>query len=399
MKKHKYVIYGTLIFISSFFIVMGFITISHGLSSDVSSKKTYIKKVEIKKDPEQIKSEFIEGKIIISEVQISNRYLSILTSNMNNRYESAIIDKKTSKIISFTDLITPTCKEKYWDKIYELLELKYPKFIVDEIKTGKGRIIYDAYSNQVKLYFYDYSFTPSYTDTVSLTVNYNEINSYLNFAYQLDDKYQNEDGYKYTPEKKTIALTFDDGPSGEFTKEIVDTLIENKAKATFFMVGGRMAENSNIVKYVHDNGMEIGSHTYNHVDATKITIEELKENLRKTNDAYKSIIGEDIKLFRPPYGLKNNKIINQINYPFIIWNVDPMDWKNKDSNKIVNHILNNACDGCIVLIHDIHKTTKDAVKILLPELYAKGYQIVDVSTLANLKGKTLENHKVYGYIK
>ena len=110
---------------------------------------------------------------------------------------------------------------------------------------------------------------------------------------------------------------------------------------------------------------------------------------------YKEITNDDIKLTRPPYGNINSLIKKNVTTPIITWDVDTNDWLYRDANRTYNHILENAQDGDIILMHDIYKETLDAVKLVVPELIARGYKITTVSDLANEKGVTLEAKKVY----
>ena len=103
--------------------------------------------------------------------------------------------------------------------------------------------------------------------------------------------------------------------------------------------------------------------------------------------------GEEIYLTRPPYGAYNKSIKEGIDTIFIRWNVDSLDWK--EPEKYVQTVMDTVQDGSIILLHDIHKTTVDGLDTLLPLLYSNGYQVMGVSELAKVKGKTLENHNVY----
>ena len=165
------------------------------------------------------------------------------------------------------------------------------------------------------------------------------------------------------------------------------------------MIGNKMDAYKESLMYVYENGFEIGSHTYNHINMKRETISKVKEELKKTNDTYYGITGSYITLVRPPYGAYNSEVVNAINYPLITWNIDTNDWRYHNSDYIVNHIMENVSDGSIILMHDSYESTLDAVKKALPKLYAEGYQIVTISDLAALKGITIEDNKVYSYFR
>lgn len=366
-----------------------------------------LKKVEINKDGEQEisvndnneeKIEDITDEIIpVIELEEFN-FASFITTK-NEIHETVIVEKKTGKFLEFKELLKEDMLDEFWGKVYELLDLKYPKFIVDKLKNNEGNIYYDIKENEVIIYFENYKFEPEFLDTISIKVNYNEIQDFLNFTPLLDSEYVNESAYDYDKNKKTIAFSFDDGPSGKYTKEIVDALKDNKAKATFFMVGNKMNTYKNSLLYVYKNNLEIGSHTYNHINMKRKTINEIEEELKKTNDTFYSITGSNINLVRPPYGSYDDNILSNIDYPFITWNIDTNDWRYHNKDYIVNHILENVTDGSIILMHDSYETTVEAVKEVLPKLYALGYQVVTVSDLAAIKGENIENNKVYSYFR
>ena len=160
-----------------------------------------------------------------------------------------------------------------------------------------------------------------------------------------------------------------------------------------------MNPNPDIVKYVKEHGMEIGSHTYSHTNLKKLKANKLDEEVYKTNEVYNSITGENLKLLRPPYGSMNDKIKDSYPYSFILWSVDTLDWKYKDSDYLYDYVINNVSDGDIVLMHDIHQTTKIGVEKILPELYVRGYRVVSVSELARIKGIELTPNTKYRSLK
>ncbi len=130
---------------------------------------------------------------------------------------------------------------------------------------------------------------------------------------------------------------------------------------------------------------------------TKLSNEEQIAQLVNTSNVVKKHIGVGTKIYRPPYGeyKTSRELYKKLGYPIILWSIDTLDWKTKDANNTVKVILDNVKDGDIVLMHDIHKETADAVKILVPELKKRGYQLVTISELASYR-KQLEPGKNYG---
>lgn len=197
---------------------------------------------------------------------------------------------------------------------------------------------------------------------------------------------------------KLIAITFDDGPNYN-TGGVIDILNKYNVTATFFVTGKNIKGNEKIIKKMHDSNMEIGNHTYNHLLLTKYNESKIKEEIEKTNKLIHDITDSYPTLLRTSYGSVNKKIKKVSNMPIIIWNIDTLDWKYKNSKKIADKILNKVKDGDIILMHDIYKSTLNSLDILIPELLDRGYQMVSVSELFYYKEIKLENGKVYGFAK
>lgn len=198
------------------------------------------------------------------------------------------------------------------------------------------------------------------------------------------------------PEKPAIALTFDDGPLPSTTNRLLDILEKSGAKATFFMLGKQVSGGAECVKRMQTLGMEIGSHTYDHKQLTKLSGEGVAEQVKQTNENIRKIIGTDPTVMRPPYGSYNNTVKEAAGMPIILWSVDTLDWKSRNADSVCDVVRKNVKDGSIVLFHDIYGSTIDAVERLIPELQEQGYQLVTVSQLAELKGKEMLSGGVYG---
>ena len=194
--------------------------------------------------------------------------------------------------------------------------------------------------------------------------------------------------------KPMIALTFDDGPS-KYTGEILDTLELYDVKATFFVLGSRVEQYPETMKKMNEIGCEIASHTYHHHDLTKLPPEGVISEISSTNVAVKNVLGYETYLVRPPYGATTEEVRANIGYPLVMWSVDTTDWQSKDAASVVNHVLSVAKDGDVVLMHDIYESTVEAVKMMIPILQERGYQIVTVSEMAKARGATLEHGQNY----
>jgi len=191
---------------------------------------------------------------------------------------------------------------------------------------------------------------------------------------------------------KCIALTFDDGP-GPYTAELLDDLARHSAHATFFVLGQHVAADPDIVRAEVAAGHEVGNHSWSHPQLTKLTSTAVARQLSRTDDAIDQATGGTPTLFRPPYGLVNDAVRREGGRPVVLWDRDTEDWKVRDADKVATNVVETARPGDIVLMHDIHPTTVQAVPRILDELAARGFHFVTVSDL--LAGTTLEPGRSY----
>ncbi len=195
--------------------------------------------------------------------------------------------------------------------------------------------------------------------------------------------------------KPMVALTFDDGPFEQITKSILDTLGEYDAVATFFILGNRVADNPDILERMVHEGSEIGNHSLSHKQLTTLSLDELQYQIEETQRVVESATGIRPVMMRPTYGSYSSELQERLDLPMILWSIDPRDWEIRDATHISKHVLENVQDGDIVLMHDIYDTTAEAVKIIVPQLIQRGYQLVTVSELYAAKGVVLEAGKIY----
>lgn len=186
-------------------------------------------------------------------------------------------------------------------------------------------------------------------------------------------------------EGSCLAITFDDGPHPKNTPRLLDMLKERGIKATFYVIGQNAAQYPEIVQRIVAEGHEIGNHSYTHAALTKCSPAKVAEEINKTNEAIALACGAKPATVRPPYGATNSAITKRLNDEFnlavIMWSVDPLDWKIRNASHVSSHILQNAKSGSIVLSHDIHPSTIDAMPAVLDGLIAKGYKFATVSEL------------------
>jgi peptidoglycan/xylan/chitin deacetylase (PgdA/CDA1 family) len=178
-----------------------------------------------------------------------------------------------------------------------------------------------------------------------------------------------------------IAITFDDGPNKSTTTVLLDGLKERGVKATFFLVGNKAEQNTELVKRMYEEGHLIGNHTYTHVQLCNVSDSESYEEIVKTNEIIEQITGEAVQYIRPPYGSYSNKLLMRINMTPVMWSIDPEDWNTKDVNKVVKSVVENVKGGDIILLHDIYDTSVAAALEIIDELKARGFVFVTVDQL------------------
>jgi peptidoglycan-N-acetylglucosamine deacetylase len=185
-----------------------------------------------------------------------------------------------------------------------------------------------------------------------------------------------------------IALTFDDGPDKKLTPRLLDLLAQHHIHATFFVVGENAAAHPEILQRALREGHEIGNHSWSHPNFAKMSEEAVRSQVRRTEEAITNATGLRPTLLRPPYGSVTARqkrwLHDELGYEIILWDVDPLDWKNPGPSVVTNRIVKETRAGSIVLSHDIHAQTIEAMPQTLRELEEKGFQFVTVSQLLKM---------------
>lgn len=200
----------------------------------------------------------------------------------------------------------------------------------------------------------------------------------------------------YNKTKKHVALTFDDGPNAKTTKKVLNALEKNKCRATFFLVGSNITKSTgSLLKKEKRLGCEIGNHSYSHPLLTKMSSSAVKKQFTRTNQKIKKYIGENATVCRTPYGASNKSVLKAAGSPHILWSVDTLDWKYRNTKRLISYVKGHAKDGDVILMHDIHNTTANAVDSICKELKKKGFETVTVTELAAIKGKKMNKGHTY----
>jgi len=152
------------------------------------------------------------------------------------------------------------------------------------------------------------------------------------------------------------------------------------------------------IERMHENGFEVAGHSWNHPELTRLTNDEIKYHIIGPHDRIESVIGPTPRIFRAPFGATNDRVLRiarEAGFALIGWSVDPRDWELRDAQEVTRNVLQDSRDGSIVVLHDIHKTTAQAMERVVPKLVEQGYQLVTVSELFYYRGIPLNPGQIH----
>lgn len=305
----------------------------------------------------------------------------IYTDKTINKIKTFTYDKKNNKFLTMEDIVDNLDVLDY--DIKKSLLKKYVEADMDFLSN----VSYDYFTidnENLTLYFNPILLNES-NEIIYLDIPLNSLSLLIDIDKQKDeDTYISIKKKNIDPDKKIIALTFDDGPS-KYTKSILDILKKHNVCATFFVVGNKVEFYQKELQRMLKEGSEIGNHSYSHKWLNRLNENEFKSELENTQKAVKKITGFTPKLFRPTYGGYTNKLKTYTDLKFVLWDVDSLDWKVKKTDKILKNVIPFASDGSIILMHDNHSYSKDALDKVISELENMGYQFVTVSELYEIK--------------
>ena len=179
-----------------------------------------------------------------------------------------------------------------------------------------------------------------------------------------------------------VALTFDDGPSSEYTPLLLDGLRERNVKASFFVIGSNIEKEGGeeIIRRIYEEGHLIGNHTWHHVDLSDLSTEDAWKELEMTDSLIKAITGEETALVRPPFG-EFPRSMEEPDKLYVKWTVDSRDWVTKDTQEIVRKVVTDTEENDIILMHDCYETSVEAALQIIDTLSERGYEFVTVDRL------------------
>ena len=199
----------------------------------------------------------------------------------------------------------------------------------------------------------------------------------------------------YTDREDAVSISFDAAWGSDKTKSIVDICAEYGIKATFFLTGFWIDANPDMVKYIYENGFEIGNHSENHYNMSGLSRKKVDEEIESVNTKINALTGTTPKLFRPPFGDYNNTLIKAINEKkmfCIQWNVDSLDWKGLSGDEIIARVLPKIESGSIVLFHNNSDHIVEALPKIIEGIFAKGLKIVTIGELIYQENYSIDNN-------
>lgn len=380
-------------------------------------KDDFLNNVKAVEDIEQPKYDFNLSVNVNDYKDITHVYMLTFAYTGGAHYTrddtSLYYDNKTKE---FVDLKYFFKDEESFKKLssiayYYVLKLEDKTFDELWVKRGTDPTI-DNYQHfnfkdeGLEILFPPYQIASWADGEIKITIPYEEINDLLKEEYRNTSKEEEvvsiipevRDLTKYQ-DKKLIAFTFDDGPSETNTNYLLDNLDKYDAKVTFFVLGSRVNSNKETIKRAYLEGNAIGSHTYNHRNLNLLSDVALMDEVKKTNEAIKEVIGTSPTLLRPPYGNLTDHGKELANMSIVLWNIDPLDWKYKDKNRVAQEIIEHAHDGAIVLVHDIYKSSVEGALLAMEELQKEGYAFVTINEMAQLRGIELDTTTSYFSMK
>lgn len=195
--------------------------------------------------------------------------------------------------------------------------------------------------------------------------------------------------------QKLIALTFDDGPRRLTTSALLDGLSQRGVSATFFLIGNQLEDNEDLIERMDQEGHQIGIHTYDHISLAGLSQKDFSAQVDRTRQILTNILQHNGFFLRPPFGFVDEGIRKNAGCPIILWSIDPEDWRDQNTARVVQFVVSHAQDGDIILMHDIFPESVDAALQIIDRLHSQGFLFVTVEQLFNARHITLKDGETY----
>ena len=196
-----------------------------------------------------------------------------------------------------------------------------------------------------------------------------------------------------------VAITFDDGPRSDTTSRLLDELALREVQATFFLVGERIEGNEDLIRRMAAEGHQVGVHSYSHIRLTALSRKDFDFEVNQTRGQLAGILDQTSFWLRPPYGIVDDSVQKWADSPIILWSLDPEDWKDRNTQRIVGEVLGKVQDGDIILFHDIYDSSVDAAIQVVDALMDQGYCFATAEQLLAARGVVPENGCLYTSVR
>lgn len=208
--------------------------------------------------------------------------------------------------------------------------------------------------------------------------------SYVSFYNNVDETFNMDIYYKGNVDEEVVAFACNVDWGNEYIIPMLEIFKEQNIKITYFVTGTWAEKNPDLLNTIYEHGHEIGNHGYRHIDYDKLSYEGNKEEILKTHNIIKNILGIELAYFAPPSGAYNDntvKAVKDLDYDMILWSIDTIDWR-EDSYKdiIIDRIIGNVHNSAIVLMHPTKETIR-ALPEVISSLSNKGYKIGTISDI------------------
>ncbi|MBQ0140835.1 MAG: polysaccharide deacetylase family protein [Kurthia sp.] len=307
-----------------------------------------------------------------------------------------IVNSENKELLTLSDIIP---SEKKLATITSMIEKNFAKDskVIAYNSKHKKKLKIDprpisfkniALSN-TNLYFFFRSenYTMPFDETIRVAIPLDKIQNSLAKNLQ-KPKIKKTATQEANKTEKYVALTFDDGPNATSTKKILATLKKEKVPATFFILGQQAKAYPAIVKQIYTAGHELGNHSYSHPDLSMLNEAKIKSEINLTNKYIQAASGHKPTVFRPPYGARNDQVTKLAKLPTVLWTVDTLDWQNHQTKSILANINAEKSKYTIVLMHDIHMTSAEALPYVIEQLKKDHYTFVTASEMLAIQNNT-----------
>lgn len=272
--------------------------------------------------------------------------------------------------------------------LQDILRRNYRDVILEQFKKQANITVTDL--DEVSFAIGDSAIELS-AQSGKVTLPYSDYKQYIKIAGKgiATEKLEVKRNVEIDPSKPMIALTFDDGPS-PYTDEFMRVFEEHNATASFFMLGKNVNEYPDTVKHMVENGFEVCNHSWDHKSISSTDKAFIAQEVFDTQDAIYKLTGHEPTRVRPPYGEYNDttlEVANGNGVNVTLWNVDTLDWQNRDASITLQKAKEGIYDGAVILFHDLYPTSLEAIKQLVPYIQSQGYQLVTVSDIFKYKGE------------